>query len=88
MNYSAVTKWNKAEYTICIFQFSGGDSLRLPFMPFGSRPLSKQKPLMKGSDVRRLQQVLKYLGFFNARIDGVFGYDTFSAVKEFQRFLI
>ncbi len=60
--------------------------MRLPFMPFGSRPLSKQKPLMKGSDVRRLQQVLKYLGFFNARIDGVFGYDTFSAVKEFQRF--
>ncbi|AEE92580.1 PQQ-binding-like beta-propeller repeat protein [Tepidanaerobacter acetatoxydans] len=59
--------------------------MRLPVIPFGSRPLKKQKPLLKGSDVRHLQQVLKRLGVFNARIDGVFGYETMQAVREFQR---
>ena len=44
MNYSAVTKWNKAEYTICIFQFSGGDSLRLPFMPLAVDHLVSKTP--------------------------------------------
>ena len=60
--------------------------MRLPLIPFGSRPLKQQKPLTKGSDVRRLQQALKHLGFFNSRIDGVFGYETIRAVREFQRF--
>ncbi|MDD4570833.1 MAG: PQQ-binding-like beta-propeller repeat protein, partial [Tepidanaerobacteraceae bacterium] len=69
----------------CIFQFSGGDFLRLPLIAFGSRPLNKQKPLIKGSDVRRLQQALKHLGFFNAHIDGVFGYETIQAVRKFQK---
>lgn len=61
-------------------------SLRLPLVPFGSRLLKKQKPLIKGTDVRHLQQVLKHLGFFRARVDGVFGSKTFEAVREFQRF--
>lgn len=59
--------------------------MRLPIIPFGSRPLMKQKPLMKGSDVRHLQQALKHLGSFNASIDGVYGYETFQAVKKFQK---
>lgn len=59
--------------------------MRLPLIPFSSRTLKKQKPLIKGSDVRRLQQALKYLGFFNGRIDGIFGYETVVGVKEFQR---
>ena len=80
-----VTNCPSAEYTIYIFQFLGGDFLRLPIIPFGSRPLMKQKPLMKGSDVRCLQQALKHLGLFNARIDGVYGYETFQAVKKIQK---
>ncbi|WP_213975574.1 peptidoglycan-binding domain-containing protein [Tepidanaerobacter acetatoxydans] len=59
--------------------------MKLPVIPFGSRVLKKQKPLLKGSDVRHLQQALKRLGAFNARIDGVFGYETMQAVREFQR---
>lgn len=60
--------------------------MRLPLVPFGSRQLKKQKLLIKGTDVRHLQQALKQLGFFSARVDGVFGYKTFGAVREFQRF--
>jgi len=60
--------------------------LGLPLISFGSRYLKKQKPLIKGTDVRHLQQALKHLGFFRARVDGVFGYKTFEAVREFQGF--
>lgn len=60
--------------------------MSLPRVAFGSRQLKKQRPLIKGTDVRRLQQALKHLGFFRARVDGVFGYRTSEAVREFQSF--
>lgn len=60
--------------------------MKLPQVSFGSRHLKRQRPLIRGTDVRHLQQVLKYLGFFRARVDGVFGYKTFEAVKDFQKF--
>lgn len=58
--------------------------MKLPHVPLGSRILKKQIPLLKGSDVRHVQQVLKRLGFLNTRVDGVFGYETDRAVKRFQ----
>ncbi|HHW02284.1 MAG TPA: PQQ-binding-like beta-propeller repeat protein [Thermoanaerobacterales bacterium] len=58
--------------------------MRLPAIAMGSRELKKTKPLLAGTDVRNLQQLLKGLGFFNSRIDGVFGYETELAVRMFQ----
>jgi outer membrane protein assembly factor BamB len=77
------------EYNIYIAKLIirlGGVALSLPRVAFGSRQLKKQRPLIKGTDVRRLQQALKHLGFFRARVDGVFGYRTSEAVREFQSF--
>lgn len=37
-----------------------------------------------GSDVRKLQQRLKALGYFNAEVDGDYGAKTVAAVKAFQ----
>ena len=39
----------------------------------------------EGSDVRKLQQDLKELGFYNAEITGKVGAKTEAAIKEFQR---
>jgi len=61
--------------------------MRLPLYALGERELKKQKPLLKGTDVRKLQQILKHLGFFQARVDGVFGDETSFSVKKFQRAL-
>ena len=38
-----------------------------------------------GSDVRRLQQKLKDLGYFNGTVNGSFGEDTQAAVEAFQK---
>jgi outer membrane protein assembly factor BamB len=56
----------------------------IPVM-LGSRVMKKQKPLLKGTDVRRLQQTLKHLGFFRSRVDGVFGENTKISVRTFQK---
>ncbi|AYO32000.1 hypothetical protein D2962_16605 [Biomaibacter acetigenes] len=61
--------------------------MRLPVVALGGRELKKQKPLLVGTDVRNLQQLLKRLGFFKTRIDGVFGDDTRHAVIQFQKVL-
>ncbi|MCR4430402.1 MAG: PQQ-binding-like beta-propeller repeat protein [Tepidanaerobacteraceae bacterium] len=61
--------------------------MRLQAITLGERVLKRQKPLMAGADVRNLQQILKWLGFFNFGIDGVFGYETESAVIMLQRAL-
>lgn len=37
-----------------------------------------------GDDVYELQGRLKFLGYYNGRIDGAFGYQTLRAVKDFQ----
>jgi len=61
--------------------------MRLPAVTMGARELKRQKPLLVGTDVRNLQQLLKWLGFFNSRIDGVFGYETEFGVRLFQKTL-
>lgn len=51
-----------------------------PFM--GRRRLVRGE---KGSDVLYLQRRLKQLGYYNYRPDGVYGYGTEKAVKDFQK---
>lgn len=65
---------------------------RSPAMGFEKAPWDDQprglrlsRPLMEGSDVRKLQQTLKDAGFAIAVADGVFGAETDRAVKEFQK---
>jgi outer membrane protein assembly factor BamB len=59
--------------------------MKLPLYDLGERELKKQKPLLKGTDVRRLQQVLKHIGFFQEKIDGVYGDETSYSVRTFQK---
>ena len=37
-----------------------------------------------GDDVVELQARLQYIGFYNGRIDGVFGWSTYWAVRNYQ----
>ncbi|TYP49239.1 PQQ-binding-like beta-propeller repeat protein [Thermosediminibacter litoriperuensis] len=60
--------------------------MKLPPVALGSRELKKQKPYIRGTDVRRLQQVLKWMGLYRGRVDGVFGPETEYAVRLFQRY--
>lgn len=55
--------------------------------PWDARPriLRLSRPLMEGSDVRKLQEKLKAAGFAISVADGVFGTGTDKAVKEFQK---
>ncbi len=39
----------------------------------------------RGDEVRRIQNKLKSLGFFNGTVDGIYGAKTQSAVKRYQR---
>jgi spore cortex-lytic enzyme len=39
----------------------------------------------KGSVVREIQTRLKRWGYYNAAVDGIYGYRTFTAVKAFQK---
>ncbi|MDW0109097.1 spore cortex-lytic enzyme [Sporosarcina aquimarina] len=50
-------------------------------LAFTDRGLSKGT---KGDDVIELQARLQYVGFFDGKIDGVFGYQTYWALREFQ----
>ena len=38
----------------------------------------------KGSDVKRLQNALKSMGYYNIAVDGIYGKGTVAAVKAFQ----
>jgi N-acetylmuramoyl-L-alanine amidase len=51
----------------------------------GDRTLYLRSPNIRGDDVRELQQSLSELGFDSGRIDGIFGPQTASALREFQR---
>ncbi len=51
----------------------------------GDRTLYLHSPAFRGDDVRGLQRKLNALGFDAGREDGVFGSDTDTAVREFQR---
>lgn len=50
----------------------------------GDRTLWQRRPMMRGDDVRDLQQRLNRLGFDAGQVDGMFGPDTEAAVREFQ----
>lgn len=52
----------------------------------GSRTLyGPRRPPMRGDDVRELQTMLNALGFDAGKEDGIFGYETHEAVREFQQ---
>ena len=54
-----------------------------------SEQIEAQEALSKigsrGDEVRRIQNKLKSLGFFNGTVDGIYGAKTQSAVKRYQR---
>lgn len=52
---------------------------------FGDRALYLTSPMMRGDDVAALQLRLGTLGFNAGRVDGIFGPNTQSALREFQR---
>ena len=39
----------------------------------------------RGDEVRRIQQKLKSMGYYTGSVDGIYGTQTQSAVKKFQR---
>lgn len=51
----------------------------------GARVLSRRTPMLRGDDVRALQDRLTTLGFDAGKTDGIFGPQTEAAVLEFQR---
>ena len=51
----------------------------------GDRVFSLISPMMRGDDVATLQSQLSEMGFNCGRVDGIFGVDSESAVKEFQK---
>lgn len=59
--------------------------LKLDPISLGSRDLIYQRPFLKGKDVRHLQQLLKYMGFYHGRVDGVFGWETQYAIRKYQK---
>lgn len=50
----------------------------------GDRLLYLRSPYLHGNDVRILQTALNILGFFYHDVDGIFGGETETAVREFQ----
>jgi N-acetylmuramoyl-L-alanine amidase len=50
----------------------------------GDRLLYLARPMLRGDDVRELQERLNRLGFDSGQVDGIFGTDTAAAVAEFQ----
>ena len=40
----------------------------------------------RGEDVRQIQERLRQYGYMTAPADGIFGADTYAAVKYFQQF--
>ena len=51
----------------------------------GMRLIKLRNPLVRGDDVKELQELLTALGYAPGEIDGYYGVKTAAAVKEFQR---
>ncbi|KMT22814.1 spore cortex-lytic enzyme [Clostridium cylindrosporum] len=51
----------------------------------GSVPVAIYNVGSSSSTIKKLEQNLKWLGFFNGTPDNYYGYDTFEAVKKLQR---
>jgi len=51
----------------------------------GDRLLYLRQPMLRGDDVAQLQRQVGSLGFDAGRVDGIFGPDTETALREFQR---
>ena len=51
----------------------------------GTRLIKLRNPLVRGDDVKELQELLTALGYAPGEIDGYYGVKTAAAVKEFQR---
>ena len=50
----------------------------------GDRIIFMRRPMIRGEDVAELQSRLNSLGFDAGKVDGIYGPDTESAVREFQ----
>jgi N-acetylmuramoyl-L-alanine amidase len=50
----------------------------------GDRTLWRRSPMLRGDDVAELQQRLGALGFDCGRVDGIFGDNTVTGVRDFQ----
>ena len=71
---------------LCIAMISGFLAITAPE---SNKNIQSQEVLSRlgsrGDEVRRIQNKLKSLGFFNGTVDGVYGVKTQSAVKRFQK---
>jgi peptidoglycan hydrolase-like protein with peptidoglycan-binding domain len=55
-----------------------------PPLPGDCRVLSTANPFMRGADVLAVQQVLRTQGFYAGALDGIYGPNTSTAVRNFQ----
>lgn len=65
----------------------GSDTWRLLVeagIELGDRLLYTTRPMLRGDDIRELQERLGRMGFDAGRVDGIFGPETAAAVAEFQ----
>lgn len=77
---------NDMKYTLL---FSLLLSMAIVFSPFMNQPADafSEQVMQKGAfgdDVIELQARLQYIGFYQGKIDGVFGWGTYWAVRNFQ----
>lgn len=52
---------------------------------FGTNTVSAVTVGSEGNTVKEIQEALKYNGYYNGNVDGIFGNETLNAVKNFQR---
>ncbi|KKB38433.1 spore cortex-lytic enzyme [Bacillus thermotolerans] len=70
----------KAVFIVCLVSFG------LPFLPEKPGAFSEQVIQIGavGEDVIELQSRLQHIGYYNGEVDGVFGWGTYWAVRNFQ----
>ena len=52
---------------------------------FGTNTVSAVTVGSEGNTVKEIQEALKYNGYYNGNVDGIFGNETLNSVKNFQR---